>query len=278
MSGNVEGGRPGEATTTAVRRVDRVSIPVVELPVGVLKPSPHQPRRHPSRCGLEELAQSIASLGVLEPLCVRPLDPPQHEIIAGERRWRAAMLAKMPSVPCRVFRVNENEAFVMALAENLQRRDLSPLEEAQGYQEMLRRGIARNRAAIARLLGVTRPRITQRMKLLELDASVVRKETDGSSIEVFGLLIKLGVLNLNGTVYDPAVLSTGSSDNLTGWSQHLTVTPVSISDLNDTDTIPATGAQAARLTVEVRDRGTPAVTQTYYLFEMQGVLFTDGSG
>ena len=87
------------------------------------------------------------------------------------------------------------------------------------------------------------------------------------------------VLNLNGAVYDTAVLSTGSSDNnLTGWSQHLTVTPVSISDLNDTDTIPAAGAQAARLTVEVRDRGTPAVTQTYYLFEMQGVLFADSGG
>jgi len=88
------------------------------------------------------------------------------------------------------------------------------------------------------------------------------------------------VLNPNGAVYDPAVLSTGSSDNnltdLTDWSQHLTVTPVSISDLNDT--VPAAGAQAARLTVEVRDRGTPAVTQTYYLFEMQGVPFTDSGG
>ncbi|HUU32057.1 MAG TPA: prepilin-type N-terminal cleavage/methylation domain-containing protein [Phycisphaerae bacterium] len=85
------------------------------------------------------------------------------------------------------------------------------------------------------------------------------------------------VLNLNGAVYDTAVLSTGSSDNnLTGWSQHLTVTPVSISDLNDT--VPAAGAQAARLTVEVRDHKTPAVTQTYYLFEMQGVPFADGGG
>ena len=85
------------------------------------------------------------------------------------------------------------------------------------------------------------------------------------------------VLNLNGAVYDSAVLSTGSSDNnLTDWSQHLTVTPVSISDLNDT--VPAAGAQAARLTVEVRDHKTPAVTQTYYLFEMQGVPFTDSGG
>ena len=145
------------------------SVPTVELDLDSLHPSPFQPRRHPSLPHLEALAASIRQLGLLEPLCVRPLSAGSYQIIAGESRWRAARLADLSRVPCRLYHVSEDQAFLMALAENLQRHALSPLEEALSYQQMLDRGIAKNRAAIARLLGVSRPRITQRMKLLDLD-------------------------------------------------------------------------------------------------------------
>lgn len=84
------------------------------------------------------------------------------------------------------------------------------------------------------------------------------------------------VLALNGTTYNPAILSTGTSENLADWTQHVTVTPVSGTDLNLT--VAAAGATAARLTVEVRLRGAPVVTQTYYRFSMDGVPFTDAGG
>lgn len=84
------------------------------------------------------------------------------------------------------------------------------------------------------------------------------------------------VLALNGTTYNPAILSTGTSENLADWSQRITVTPVSSIDLNQT--VAAGTATAARLTIEVRLRGTPVVTQTYYRFSMDGVPFTDAGG
>ena len=142
---------------------------LIQIDTALLRPNSFQLRRAYSQARLEELAVSIRQVGLLEPICVRPLQYPLFQIIAGERRWRAAKLVQISPLPCRAFDVTEDQAFAMALAENLQRCDLSPLEEALAYQEMLDRSIAKNRAAIARLLGVSRPRITQRMKLLELD-------------------------------------------------------------------------------------------------------------
>ncbi len=159
----------------------RAPVRLVQLPVGVLRPCLHQLRRRCPQTSLEGLAQSIREIGLLEAIVVRPVGQ-FYEIIAGERRWRAAQLAGLATVPCGVFAVSEDEAFVMALVENLQRRDLSALDEALAYQEMLDRGIARNRATIAQLLGVSRPRITQRMKLLELDDGTQRRMQEHQEI------------------------------------------------------------------------------------------------
>jgi ParB family chromosome partitioning protein len=153
-----------------------------EIDLVQLQPSPSQPRRIRSLSDIAFLADSIRQVGILEPLCVRPLQDDCYEIIAGERRWRAARLAGLERVPCRVYEVTEDQAFVLALAENIQREALSPLEEAMAYQQMLDRGIARNRAAIARMLGVTRPRITQKMKLLELDSVTQQKLEQHSDV------------------------------------------------------------------------------------------------
>jgi len=144
-------------------------IPTVELDLESIQPSPFQPRRRAAQTHIEALADSIRQVGLIEPICVRPLPSGEYQIIAGECRWRAAKLAGLAGISCRVHELTEDQAFVLALVENLQREDLSPLEEALSYQQMLDRGIARSRAAIARLVGVTRMRITQRMRLLELD-------------------------------------------------------------------------------------------------------------
>jgi len=144
-------------------------IPTVELGLESIQPSPFQLRRRAAQTHIEALADSIRQVGLIEPICVRPLPGGEYQIIAGECRWRAAKLAGFESMPCRVHELTEDQAFVLALVENLQREDLSPLEEALSYQQMLDRGIVRNRAGIARLVGVSRARITQRMKLLELD-------------------------------------------------------------------------------------------------------------
>jgi len=144
-------------------------VPTLELELDSIQPSPFQPRRRAAQTHIEALADSIRQLGLIEPICVRPLPDSTYQIIAGECRWRAAKLAGLRSIPCRVHELTEDQAFVLALVENLQREDLSPLEEAMSYQQMLDRGIVRNRAGIARLVGVSRARITQRMKLLDLD-------------------------------------------------------------------------------------------------------------
>ena len=158
------------------------SAQLISLPLSQLHPSPYQPRLTHSQTSIEELAISLREVGLLEPVCVRPLQEHIYQIIAGERRWRAARLAGFTHILCRLLHVSEDTAFVMAVAENLQRRSLSPVEEALAYQEMLERGIAKNRTAIARLLGVSRPRITQRMRLLELDEGTQRRMQEHRSI------------------------------------------------------------------------------------------------
>ncbi len=145
------------------------TIATADIPISQLQPNPHHPRRASGESDLELLADSLRQHGQLQPLCVRPLGPDHYEIIVGRRRWQAAQLAGVSTLRCQVFEVDEEQAFVLALVENIQHQQLTPLEEAQGYQELLDRGIVRNRAGIARMVGVTRMRITQRMKLLELD-------------------------------------------------------------------------------------------------------------
>jgi len=152
-----------------------VAATTLQLRVTELRPNARHPRRRYSDSDIALLAESLQQHGLLMPLWVRPFQDDCYEIIAGERRWRAAQVAGIAILSCRVFPVTEDQAFVLSLIENLERADLTPLEEAQAYQEMLDRGIARNRADIARQVGVTRSRITQRMKLLELDAGTQRK-------------------------------------------------------------------------------------------------------
>lgn len=149
--------------------------------IHLLRPSPFQPRRHMDENELNDLAQSVATKGVLQPLLVRRAagDPQAFEIIAGERRWRAAQLAQLHEVPVVIKDLSDREALEIALIENLQRQDLTALEEAQGYRRLMDE-FERTQDALAQAIGKSRSHVANTLRLLSLPESVKRLLDDGS--------------------------------------------------------------------------------------------------
>lgn len=140
------------------------------LPVERITPNPQQPRREFSPEGLQELAQSIAVYGILQPLTVRKKEN-EYQLVAGERRLRAAKLAGLKQVPCLIAQVEERDAGLLALIENLQRRDLNCFEEAEAIAGLLRRyGLSQEQAA--RKLGKSQSAVANKLRLLRLPEDV----------------------------------------------------------------------------------------------------------
>lgn len=139
------------------------------MPVEWLQPGRFQPRRHFDEEHIADLVESIRDKGVLQPLLVRPL-PGQHgrfEIIAGERRWRAAQRARLHQVPVIVNDLSDREALEIALVENLQRQDLSPLEEADGYRRLMEE-FSHTQEELAKAVGKSRSHVANMIRLLAL--------------------------------------------------------------------------------------------------------------
>ena len=138
-----------------------------ELAVDQLQPGKYQPRTRMDQDALKELAESIKIQGVIQPILVRPVTDGKYEIIAGERRWRAARMAGLQAVPVVIRNIPDNQALAVALIENIQREDLNPLEEAQGIQRLTNEfGLTHQSAAEA--LGRSRTAVTNLLRLLEL--------------------------------------------------------------------------------------------------------------
>jgi ParB family chromosome partitioning protein len=139
------------------------------VPIEFLRPSALQPRRHFDEDELAALADSIRAKGVMQPLLVRRLhnDEEQYEIVAGERRWRAAQLAGCHQLPVVVYALSDREALEVALLENVQRQDLTPLEEAQGYRRLIDE-FGHTQDELARSLGKSRSHIANLIRLLGL--------------------------------------------------------------------------------------------------------------
>jgi ParB family chromosome partitioning protein len=150
---------------------------VVEIDVDEIGPSPYQPRSTMREETLEDLKQSIAEKGVLQPVIVRR-HAGRFQLVAGERRWRAAKLAGLAAVPAIVMRVSDSEALEIALIENLQREDLNPVDEAKGYRELLMR-FNLTHEDLARRIGKSRATITNSLRLLNLPDEVKRGLEDG---------------------------------------------------------------------------------------------------
>ena len=150
------------------------------LSVGSLFPSPLQPRRIFDETLLNELAASVKERGVLQPLLVRPGNPEgQYEIIAGERRWRAAQKAQIHEVPVMIQQFTDAEVLEVGLVENLQRSDLSPMEEAEGYQKLVDE-FGHTQAALGALVSKSRAHVANMMRLLALPVSIKSLIDDGS--------------------------------------------------------------------------------------------------
>lgn len=151
---------------------------ITELPVQKVEPRQDQPRRRFDEEALEDLAESIAKHGVIQPITVRPQESGYYQIIAGERRWRAARKAGLETVPVHILTVDEQKAMEMALVENLQREDLNPIEEAQGY-EVLQQTYGMTQEEVAQSVGKSRPAIANALRLLMLSEDVRKLVEDG---------------------------------------------------------------------------------------------------
>lgn len=152
------------------RKSEFLSTRVQYIPLGRIRPNPQQPRRSFDEEGLAELAASIRSCGILQPLTVRRAGE-GYELVAGERRLRAARIAGLREVPCLVAQVGEEDSALLALMENLQRRDLDCWEEAQAIARLISRyGLSQEEAA--RRLGRAQPTVANKLRLLRLPEDV----------------------------------------------------------------------------------------------------------
>ena len=153
------GSTPDKSTTT--------------LPVAYLTPNPYQPRQRFDEEALAELTASIREKGLLQPILVRPVgDTGSYEIVAGERRWRAAQTAGLHEVPVVVRDLSDGQALELAIVENVQRRDLSPVEEARGYRRLMDE-FSHTQEAVAEMVGRSRSHIANLLRLLGLPQPVL---------------------------------------------------------------------------------------------------------
>jgi ParB family transcriptional regulator, chromosome partitioning protein len=144
-----------------------------KVPIEFVKPNPRNPRRNFSDAELRELADSVKQHGIIQPIVVRPVRGAQdrYEIIAGERRWRASQLAGLHEVPIVPVEVSDSDALELAIIENVQREDLNPIEEAQGYHALTNE-FKRSQEDVAKIVGKSRSHVANMMRLTKLPAEV----------------------------------------------------------------------------------------------------------
>ncbi len=161
--------RPGDQPTPGGVRM---------LPVGSLQPHPDQPRRHFEEAALDELAASIAARGLIQPIVVRPHGK-DYQIVAGERRWRAAQRARLHEVPVVVRDFDDAQTLEVALIENIQRQDLNAIEEAQAYQRLAGE-FGHTQEALAKIVHKSRSHVANLLRLLELPDTVQGQVVSGA--------------------------------------------------------------------------------------------------
>ena len=154
--------RTGRTQAEQVIAIDRIA------------PNPDQPRRAFPQASLEELAESIRQKGVIQPLILRPdpTDPQRYQIVAGERRWRAAQIARLHELPALVRNFDDREVLEIAIIENIQRADLNAIEEAQGYRHLIDR-FGHTQEQLAQAMGKSRSHLANMMRLLQLPEEVL---------------------------------------------------------------------------------------------------------
>ena len=152
---------------------------LLNLPISKVEPAADQPRERFDPEALEDLAESIRQHGVLQPIAVRALGGGYYQIIAGERRWRAAREAGLDTIPVRVMEADDRSARVLALVENLQRQDLNPVEQAKGLNSLMK-DFGLTQEAAAEQVGFSRPAVANALRLLSLPEPVLAMLEEGS--------------------------------------------------------------------------------------------------
>ena len=168
----------GESTDSADVPVEILGAHYKEIEVSAIVPNPRQPRRSFDEEALDELAESIRQVGLLQPVVVRAAGPGRYELIMGERRWRACQRAGLTEIGAIVKQTHDNELLRDALIENLHRQQLDPLEEAAAYQQLLD-DFGATHEELARKIGRSRPHISNTLRLLNLPAAVQKRVAAG---------------------------------------------------------------------------------------------------
>lgn len=152
---------------------------VQHLDIASVSPHPGQPRKQFDEAALQELSDSIAERGVIQPIIVREVGPGQYQLVAGERRWRAAQRAHLHQIPAIVRQFSDAETLEIALIENIQRQDLNPVEEAEAYSRLIAQ-YGHSQEALGRIVGKSRSHVANLMRLLDLPASVLDSVRGGA--------------------------------------------------------------------------------------------------
>ena len=182
----------------AAAPVDANAPGVARLAIADVAANPHQPRRQFINDAMDELIASVRAHGVLQPILVRPVAHGRFEIIAGERRWRAAQAAGLHEIPAVVRALDDRMAFEIALIENIQRSDLNAIEEARGYRRLID-DFGHTQAVLAGIVGKSRSHVTNLLRLLELPDSVQSMVEDGK--------LTMGHARALATAADPETLA-----------------------------------------------------------------------
>lgn len=209
---------------------------IMHLPIEKVEPRMDQPRSMFDEQSLMELSESLQKYGLIQPITVRKLRSGFYQIIAGERRWRAARMAGMTEVPVRVLDADDRRAMELALVENLQREDLNPIEEARGYQTLMQDyGLTQEQAAQS--VGKSRPTVTNAIRLLSLNPHVMEYVEDG--------LLSAGHARALLSIKDPSI-------------QHMTADKIIAQGLS----VRQTEAMVSKLTKNIEQSGEKTENQT----------------
>ena len=162
-------------------QTESLSSTETKIPISKLRPSPIQPRRIFEKASIAELADSIKSKGLVQPILVRPSksNPGDYEIIAGERRWRAAQVAQLHEISAVIRNLDDVESLEIAIIENVQRADLSPIEEAAGYKKLME-NYGHTQEALSEIVGKSRSHVANIIRLLSLPHSIQDMISQGS--------------------------------------------------------------------------------------------------
>ena len=219
---------------------------LMTLPITKVEPRKDQPREYFDEAALQELADSIAQYGLIQPIVARRLPDGFYQIIAGERRWRASRMAGLAEVPVRVIEADDRTAAELALVENLQRENLNPIEEAKGYKTLIEvYGLTQEETA--KSVGRSRPAITNSMRLLSLSEDVLRLVEDGK-------------------------LSAGHARALIPITDEKTQLGAANEVISKSLSVRKTEALAARLTKEPKEKSEPAKPFVDYSAEVEKEL------